>query len=108
MRFTKPISREVDIDGNTFIVSFSDEGIEFRIKGKRRTASVDWVRVLDIASGDQGEGARDFLGVQEGQGGSPHANQPQSTTNAPVASRDTDEDGQEMGRAVTASDAGRE
>ncbi len=107
MRFTKPISREVDIDGNTFVVSFSDEGIEFRIKGKRRTAQVEWVRVLDIASGDQGEGAREFLGVGEGQGGSNRSGQPSANT-ASSDSRESGETDQEMGRAVTASDVGRE
>ena len=42
MKFTKPINREVDIDGNTFIVSFDQNGIDFRVKGKRKTAHTDW------------------------------------------------------------------
>lgn len=67
MKFSKPINREVDIDGNTFIVSFDDNGIDFRLKGKRRTAHVDWTQVFNIAQGEQGANARDFLSVGAGQ-----------------------------------------
>ena len=62
MKFSKPINREVDIDGHHFIVSFDDTGIEFRLKGKRKTARVEWPQVLDIARGD-GEDARALLGL---------------------------------------------
>jgi hypothetical protein len=109
MRFTKPISREVDIDGNTFIVSFSDEGIDFRIKGKRRTARADWVGVLDIARGDQGESARDFLGVQQDQDRGFQANRAQLSNEAETfAGQESGDTDQQVGRAVTASDLGRE
>ena len=67
MRFSKPINREIDIDGNTFIVSFDDNGIDFRLKGKRRTAHVDWTQVFNMAQGEQGTKAREFLGVGSGQ-----------------------------------------
>ncbi|HEX8185134.1 MAG TPA: hypothetical protein VF747_10295 [Blastocatellia bacterium] len=67
MKFSKPINREVDIDGNTFVVSFDDNGIGFRVKGKRRTAHVDWTKVLGIAQGEQGANGREFLGVGAGQ-----------------------------------------
>ena len=63
MKFTKPISREVEIDGQNFIVSFDDISIEFRLKGKRKTARVEWSQVLDIARGDDGEAARALLGL---------------------------------------------
>ena len=63
MKFSKPINREVDIDGHHFIVSFDDTGIEFRLKGKRKTARVEWPQVLDIARGDDGEDARALLGL---------------------------------------------
>ncbi|HEY7913445.1 MAG TPA: hypothetical protein VIG62_16145 [Blastocatellia bacterium] len=109
MRFTKPISREVDIDGNTFIVSFSDEGIDFRIKGKRRTARADWIGVLDIARGDQGESARDFLGVQQEQERGIQPNRaPLSSTAETFAGQEPGDTDQQLGRAVTASDQGRE
>jgi hypothetical protein len=109
MRFTKPISREVDIEGNTFIVSFSDEGIDFRIKGKRRTARADWIGVLDIARGDQGESARDFLGVQQDQDRSFQASRAQLSNNDETfAGRESGDTDQQLGRAVTASDPGRE
>jgi hypothetical protein len=67
MKFSKPINREIDIDGNTFIVSFDDNGIDFRLKSKRRTAHVEWIEVFNIAQGEQGENAREFLGLGAGQ-----------------------------------------
>jgi len=67
MKFTKPISREVDIDGNTFIVSFDQNGIDFRVKGKRKTAHTDWNRVLEIAKGEGGESAHELLGISSSQ-----------------------------------------
>jgi hypothetical protein len=67
MKFSKPINREVEIDGNTFVVSFDDNGIDFRVKGKRKTAHVDWIGVLNIAQGEQGENGREFLGITPGQ-----------------------------------------
>ena len=63
MKFSKPINREVEIDGHHFIVSFDDTSIEFRLKGKRKTARVTWPQVLDIARGDDGEDARALLGL---------------------------------------------
>lgn len=67
MKFTKPISREVDIDGNTFIVSFDQNGIDFRVKGKRKIAHTDWNKVLEIAKGEDGTSAHELLGVSTGQ-----------------------------------------
>lgn len=63
MKFSKPINREVEIDGHDFIVSFDDFGIEFRLKGKRKTARVEWAQVLDIARGEDGNDARALLGL---------------------------------------------
>jgi hypothetical protein len=66
MKFSKPITREIDIDGNAFNVTFSDTGIEFRLKGKRKTARADWATVLGTAQGEQGESAHDLLGIERG------------------------------------------
>ena len=66
MKFSRPINREVDIDGNTFIVTVEETGVGFRLKGKRKTARVEWNRVLEIAQGEGGERASEFLGVAEG------------------------------------------
>lgn len=67
MKFTKPINREVDIDGNTFIVSFDQNGIDFRVKGKRKIAHTDWNKVLEIAKGEDGTSAHEILGVSAGK-----------------------------------------
>lgn len=129
MKFSKPISREIDIDGNTFIVSFDDSGIDFRLKGKRRTAHADWIEVFNIAQGEQGANARDFLGVGSGQpqqyeGGEaelreqaiqPHASaaaQHQTTGAQAGQANQSPEAGntsrEELGRAVTAGEVGPE
>jgi hypothetical protein len=63
MKFTRPINREVDIDGNTFIVSLDESGIGFRLKGKRRVARLEWGEAFEIARGEQGASARDYLGM---------------------------------------------
>ena len=63
MKFTKPINREVEIDGQDFIVAFDDNGIEFRLKGKRKTARVAWPQVLDSARGEDGADAGGLFGL---------------------------------------------
>src|SRR5690349_7408345 len=78
MKFSKPINREVEIDGQDFIVSFDDSGIELRLKGKRKTARVDWAQLLDIARGEDGADARTMLGLNA----SPRGSRPQSAAMA--------------------------
>ena len=63
MKFSKPINREVEIDGQNFIVSFDDTSIEFRLKGKRKTARVAWPQVLDSAHSEDHESARTLFGL---------------------------------------------
>ncbi|HJQ71438.1 MAG TPA: hypothetical protein VKA70_20840 [Blastocatellia bacterium] len=75
MKFSRPINREVEIDGNTFIVTVEETGVSFRLKGKRKTARAEWARVLEIARGEQGERASEFLGFAESQRG----DQPEAT-----------------------------
>jgi hypothetical protein len=111
MKFTKPISREVDIDGETFVVSFDERGLDFRLKGKRRTAHVEWARVLEIAEGEQGASAREFLGLGPAQGQSQQGREterteqifePQSTTGS------ESREGDGLSRSVSAGDRGAE
>jgi hypothetical protein len=131
MKFSRPISREIDIDGNAFVVSFDDNGIDFRLKGKRRTAHADWAEVFNIAQGEQGANARDFLGIEAGQSQQQEgdetermeqifepqvtgAAQPQSTgaqaqsseADPPTEPESTSRE--ELGRAVTAGEVGPE
>jgi hypothetical protein len=132
MKFSKPINREIDIEGNTFIVSFDNNGIDFRLKGKRRTAHVEWIEVFNIAQGEQGANAREFLDVgrasqQQGAGDAqrmehvfePQAtagSQPQSTAAQGQASgaaqsmenETTSTTNEDIGRAVSAGETGPE
>jgi len=59
MKFTKPISREVDIDGNTYIVTLDETGADFRVKGKRKSSRVEWSRILEVAGPEQSAPARE-------------------------------------------------
>ena len=133
MKFSKPITREVEIDGDTFNVTFNDTGIEFRLKGKRKTARVEWTTVLGAARGEQGESAHEHLGIERGagaqrapeaaarpfgyQGGNETTQSAQpfyaqgtdasreNQTNAGETGRDT---GEELSRSVSAGDVGPE
>ncbi len=49
MKFTRPISREVDINDETYIVSFDETGVDFRIKGKRKSIKAGWPELLESA-----------------------------------------------------------
>ncbi|HYL98696.1 MAG TPA: hypothetical protein VEZ90_07055 [Blastocatellia bacterium] len=62
MKFTKTISREVEISGTTFIVTLDETGASFRIKGKRRSSQIDWTKILNASTGEQGEAASEYLG----------------------------------------------
>jgi hypothetical protein len=117
MRFSKPISREVEVDGNTFVVTFSDLGLEFRLKGKRRTARAEWIEVLSVAKGDQGESAQELLGIEAGASTQREA-EPQGRAFGQTAGSSHDagtgtgnqsgDTGEELGRAVTAGEVGPE
>ena len=125
MKFSKPINREVDIEGVTFVVSFDDNGIDFRVKGKRKTAHTDWIQVLNIAQEDQGASGREFpsggagqpqrqeTGEAEGmeQIFDPQAaetNQPQATGAQAQAGESAGTTKDELGRAVSAGEVGSE
>jgi len=138
MKFSKPINREVDIDGNTFILSFDDNGIDFRVKGKRKTAHVNWGRVLEIAEGEDGGRALEFLGISASSSDQQSSNEserqeqifaPQTTgtetgipqsqesgvnqaeasqESRPQGSEDDADSQGELGRAVTAGEVGPE
>lgn len=76
MKFTKPISREVDIDGNTYVVTLDETGVDFRVKGKRKSSRVEWARVLEIAGPEQSAA---------GDQNKAETSQPGNVTPAPVA-----------------------
>ena len=107
MKFSRPINREVDIDGNTFIVTVEETGVGFRLKGKRKTARVEWDRVLKIAQGEGGEPASEFLGFAED---SPQkTDQAESTARReqafePETNRGDDQTDREFSRTVTAGE----
>lgn len=112
MKFSRPINREIDIDGNTFIVTVEETGVGFRLKGKRKTARVEWNRVLEIAQGERGERASEFLGFAEGssqksdQAESPVAESIERVeqTFEPETNRGDDQTDSEFSRTATAGE----
>jgi hypothetical protein len=48
-RLEKTLKRELDLDGRTFIVAVSPEGLKLTLKGKRRGQELRW---RDLVSGD--------------------------------------------------------
>jgi hypothetical protein len=107
MKFTKPISREVDIDGNTYIVTLDEAGVDLRVKGKRKSSRVEWARVLEIAGPEQSATTREP---------SASGDQDRETTPAPVPEdqydtqplkeRNLDEEAGDRSRSAGAGDAG--
>ena len=111
MKFSRPINREVEINGNTFVVTVEETGVSFRLKGKRKTASVEWTRVLEIARGEQGERASEFLGFAESQrGDQPEARGREGSQERmeqifePGATTDDDQADDRFSRTATAGD----
>jgi hypothetical protein len=124
MKFTKPINREAQIEGVDFILSFDDKGIELRVKGKRKTASVTWSQVLDIAAAETGEKARDLFGVRAAVAGvAPQESSSATPVETPVVHAQSDGDSDQVsdtedfdadgdsgwhGRAASAGDTSHE
>jgi hypothetical protein len=66
MKFSKPINREVDINGETYVVTFDETGVDFRVKGKRKSTRADWAALLAVAEGEQAAGGREPHAGAEG------------------------------------------
>ena len=111
MRFTKPISREVDIDGNTYVVTLDEAGVDFRVKGKRKSSRVEWARVLEIAGPEQsqsssGEQAKGTPGQGGTETSSPVLEDQYDTQ--PLEERNLGEDSGERSRSAVAGESGPE
>lgn len=63
MKFNKPINRDVEIAGHAFVVGLDNDGVTFRLKGKRKTVQTNWQTILDIARGENGEPPAEYLGL---------------------------------------------
>ena len=55
MKFNKPINREIEVDGNTYVVTMDESGISFRLKGKRKSSRAEWPAILFIARSESVE-----------------------------------------------------
>lgn len=104
MKFSKPINREVDINGTSYILSLSDTGVEFRIKGKRKATRVDWPQVLELAGAEQGASQRSTSGA-EAQERMQQIFEPQTGRDTQTGEGDENED---RSRTATASERGTE
>lgn len=48
-RLEKPLKREVDIEGEPYIVTIAPEGLKLTLKGRRKGQELKWT---DLASGE--------------------------------------------------------
>lgn len=48
-RLEKPLKRELDIDGEPYILTISPEGLKLTLKGKRKGQELQWT---DLVSGE--------------------------------------------------------
>ena len=46
-RLEKPLKRELDISGETYILTISPEGLKLTIKGKRKGQELAWKDLVD-------------------------------------------------------------
>ncbi|HYP26604.1 MAG TPA: hypothetical protein VE262_07795 [Blastocatellia bacterium] len=111
MRFTKPISREVDIDGNTYVVTLDETGADFRVKGKRKSSRVEWARVLEIAGPEQSQssaGDQNRAEAAQGRGETPAPVPQDQFDTQPLEERNLNEDSGERSRSAGAGERGPE
>ena len=47
-KLTKPVSREVDVSGNRVVVSLTEEGVGFKLHGKRTESFVDFKTLFQL------------------------------------------------------------
>ncbi|HEY6327871.1 MAG TPA: hypothetical protein VI756_00940, partial [Blastocatellia bacterium] len=85
MKFNKPINRDVEVAGNAFIVGMDNEGVTFRLKGKRKVVRTDWQTVLDAARGEDGELPAEYLGLNKHAS---HAKSEKSIEGSDASSKD--------------------
>jgi hypothetical protein len=95
MKFTKPINREVDINGEAYVVTFDENGIDFRLKGKRKSTRADWAALLAVAEGEPATGNRESQNQAEGD------QRPEAASGA--RSEDEDEGSPNYSRTATAT-----
>lgn len=48
-KLEKPLKRELDVDGDAYILTISPEGLKLVLKGKRKGQEIVW---KDLVSGD--------------------------------------------------------
>lgn len=111
MKFTKPISREVDIDGNTYVITLDEAGVDFRVKGKRKSSRVEWARVLEIAGPEQSQsssGEQSKAAPAQGRDETPSPVLEDQYDTQPLEERNLNEDSGERSRSAGAGEGGPE
>jgi hypothetical protein len=56
-KLEKTLKREIEIDGQAYMVTISPEGVKLTQKGFRKGPELTWRQILASGGGDSGEGS---------------------------------------------------
>lgn len=56
-KLEKTLKREIEIDGQAYMVSISPEGVKLTQKGFRKGPELTWKQILATGGGESGEGS---------------------------------------------------
>ncbi|HEY9479043.1 MAG TPA: hypothetical protein VIP79_03100 [Gemmatimonadaceae bacterium] len=61
-KLEKTLKREVEIDGQAYMVAISPEGVKLTQKGFRKGPELTWKQILATGGGDSGNGGESSAG----------------------------------------------
>lgn len=68
-KLEKTLKREIEIDGQAYMVAISPEGVKLTQKGFRKGPELTWKQILASGGGDSGNGGDGMTGGNAGGGG---------------------------------------
>jgi hypothetical protein len=68
-KLEKTLKREIEIDGQAYMVAISPEGVKLTQKGFRKGPELTWKQILATGGGDGGNDGEDSAGGSSGGAG---------------------------------------
>jgi hypothetical protein len=68
-KLEKTLKREIEIDGQAYMVAISPEGVKLTQKGFRKGPELTWKQILATGGGDGGNDGEDSAGGGSGGAG---------------------------------------